>query len=430
MKTQIPKGLFDILPTELKEENQWRLSSHYQHVEQILREVSHDYGFREVRTPIFERTELFTRTVGETSDIVAKEMYTFEDKAGRSMSLRPEGTAPLVRAFIENQMQQLGTDHKFFYIGPYFRYDRPQAGRYRQFHQYGVEAIGDPSPEQDVEIIHMTLEIYRRLGLKNLKLLVNSIGDEETRPAYVSAFKEFLKPHFNDLSEDSQVRFEKNPLRILDTKNEKEQHILKGAPSVLDFLSEEAKGHFSAVLKWLDNLGVPYEVTPSLVRGLDYYNRTVFEVTSSVLGAQNTIGAGGRYDGLFKQLGGPHLPATGFATGLERVLQTMSGQKAPFPEPPAPLVMLVPLGDEEKSCLFEMAAKLRTKGIATDIYLKGKKMNKALAAAEKSGARFSLILGEDEFKRGKIQLKTMATRESVEKDISEIIAFIVEQKNR
>ena len=426
MSKQIPKGLFDILPVEPKEEHKWRESSRYLYLEEILRKTSHDYGFSEMRTPIFERTELFTRSVGESSDIVSKEMYTFKDKADRSMSLRPEGTAPAMRAFIDNQLQQQGSLHKLFYIGPYFRYDRPQAGRYRQFHQYGVEAVGNGDPEQDVEIIDMTLEIYRRLGLSDLKLLINSIGDGACRPRYIAAFKAFLKPHFDQLGADSQARFESNPLRILDTKNESEQKILKGAPSILDFLDEASKDHFNCVIKWLDRLKIPYEITPRLVRGLDYYNRTVFEVTSNVLGAQNSIGAGGRYDGLLKQLGGPDLPATGFATGLERILQTMSGQGAFFPARPAPFAMVIPLGDKPRERAFSLTSELRHIQIPTDIYLRGKKVGKALGDAEEKNAAYALILGEDELAKGVIQVKDMKKRETVEKNLDDIVDYIAE----
>ncbi len=418
MKYSAPKGTFDILPSAVKPDTKWRLVSRYAYLEEVLRKTSLDYGFQEIRTPIFERTELFTRSVGESSDIIAKEMYTFEDKAGRSMSLRPEGTAPVIRALIDNQMQEPG---KYFYIGPYFRYDRPQAGRFRQFHQYGVEAVGNRSPEQDVEVIDLILEIYRRLGLQDLTLLINSIGDAATRPAYIKALKAYLQPHFEELSEDSQMRFEKNPLRILDTKNPKEQKLLEGAPSILDHLSPESKAHFETVLGWLDKLKIPYKIEPRLVRGLDYYTETVFEVTSGMLGAQNSIGAGGRYDGLMAQLGGKDLPGMGFATGIERILYTMDGQGASFPEPPHPLLYLIPMGQQAHATLFPLVSELRRKRIPSEISSPVKKLGKAIGEASDLGVRFALIMGDEELKKGVVQVKDLEARTSREIPLADVV---------
>lgn len=418
MKYSAPKGTFDILPTAIKPDTKWRLVHRYNHLEEVLRKTSLDYGFQEIRTPIFERTELFMRSVGEGSDIVSKEMYTFEDKAQRSMSLRPEGTAPVMRALIDNQMQSAG---KYFYIGPYFRYDRPQAGRFRQFHQYGVEAVGNPSPEQDVEVIDLIMEIYRRLGIKELTLLINSIGDKESRTKYVAALKEFLQPHLSELSEESQARFENNPLRILDTKNAKEQELLKSAPSILDFLSEKSKAHFDCVLKWLDQLGVSYVITPNLVRGLDYYTETVFEVTSNVLGAQNSIGAGGRYDGLMRELGGKDLPGMGFATGIERILNTMDGQEAHFPKAPHPTCYLIPMTENAHEKLFPLAFELRREKIATEICAVSKKIGKAVGEASDQGAQFALIVGEEELQKGVAQVKDLRARESEEVALDKLV---------
>ena len=412
MKYSQPKGTFDILPKQLKMEDSWKLSHKWQYVEKVIRKTCAEYGYGEIRTPSFESTDLFIRSVGDSSDIVSKEMYTFEDKGGRSMSLRPEGTAPVIRAFVENHLAQLGAEHKFFYIGPYFRYDRPQAGRFRQFHQFGVEAIGRSDPMQDVEIIDLLLEVYRRLGLKNLHLLVNSVGDATTRANYQAALLDFLKPHFSSLSKESQERFHKNPLRILDTKDLKEIQLLQSAPSILDFLTDHAKDHFEKVKNTLKILNIDFTIEPRLVRGLDYYNHTVFEVTSNVLGAQNTIGAGGRYDGLMKALDGPDLPSIGFGTGIERILCTMEGQNAPFPEEVKPFVYLIPLGDSATELLFPLLCQLRHEGIYALMYTKNPKMQKALQEAANSGAQYCLIVGEEELKNNQIQLKNMTTRQS------------------
>jgi len=421
-----PKGTFDILPEAIKDDDKGRESHRFAHIEEALRATSQAYGFSEIRTPIFESTDLFIRTVGEDSDIVSKEMYTFNDKGGRSMTLRPEGTAPALRAFIEHSLQSSAIGSKLFYIGPYFRYDRPQAGRFRQFHQYGVEAIGDTSPEQDVEVIDMILEIYRRLGLKELTLLINSLGTPACRAKYVSALKDYLQPHLADLSEDSQKRFETNPLRILDSKSKTDIEIVKGAPNLMKCLSEASKEHFNAVTTWLTRLKIPYQLTPTLVRGLDYYNQTVFEVTSNVLGAQNTIGAGGRYDGLIEQLGGPALPGIGFATGIERVLATMEGQNAPFPPRNHPKVALIPMGEAAEKALFPLTLSLRKEGIASTFIPTTKKLGKALSKAEGLKCECAIIVGEDELKKECANVKDLTQRQSEEIPLKTLLTYMRE----
>jgi len=411
MKYSHPKGTFDIIPDEPNSENQWKEVTRWQHLESVMRTLARDYGYQEIRTPIFEQTELFVRGVGETSDIVSKEMYTFMDKADRSMSLRPEGTASVMRAFVQNQLQQLGNHHKFFYIGPFFRYDRPQAGRYRQFHQFGMEAIGSREPEQDFEMIELLFELYRRLGIHELQVLVNTLGEPTCRKKYKEALLDFLKPHFESLSEESQVRFAKNPLRILDSKDPKERTLLESAPSILDFLSPESQKHFDSLCTLLTESNIPFTVDPKLVRGLDYYNHTVFEVTSNVLGAQNTIGAGGRYDGLLSAMGGPDIPCIGFSTGIERILKTMEGQNAPFPPKTGPFVTLIPLGETAKKIAFKLLYKLRHSSIPSDM-IGDKKIQKALQAAEKNLASFAVIIGEQELANKSAQVKTMKSRET------------------
>ncbi|MGL5264374.1 MAG: histidine--tRNA ligase [Candidatus Rhabdochlamydia sp.] len=412
MKYPIVKGTFDILPQEIKKEDLWKESHRWTYVEQILREAAMEYGFREIRTPIFERTELFERSVGESSDIISKEMYTFLDRKGRSLSLRPEGTASVVRAFISNHLYTTPGIHKFFYIGSMFRYERPQAGRYRQLHQFGVEAIGSIHPYQDVELIDLMHQIYQRLGLKDLCISINSVGDVSSRTAYRTALLEYLTPYKDQLSADSQIRLEKNVLRILDSKLEQDQKILKNAPLISEYLSKEAKEHFQIVLHELDQLKIPYQVEPKLVRGLDYYSNTVFEITSGQLGAQNAVGAGGRYDGLVADLGGPDLPATGFAIGIERLLQTMLKQEAAFPSPPKPDLFLIPMNAQAAQLAFKLITQLRHKNIAAQMDLTAKKIQYGLQLANLAQATAIAVIGDDEIASGTITCKKLATRES------------------
>ncbi len=428
MKYTIPKGVFDILPLEKSAEDAWRTSDRWQYVEEMMRKVAHDYGYKEIRTPIFEHTDLFTRGVGESSDIVSKEMYTFLDRADRSLSLRPEGTASVMRAFVEKHLSQMPGTHKFFYIGPMFRYERPQAGRFRQHHQFGAEAVGIGLPEQDVEIIDLLCELYRRLGLKNLIVNLNSIGDEETRTTYRKALSQYLQPHFEKLSADSKARFSKNILRVLDSKDPTDQTILQHAPSILTLLSQEAKEHFTRVQQLLDKLKIQYVLNPKLVRGLDYYNKTVFEITSGELGAQNSIGGGGRFDGLLSLLGGPNLPAVGFATGIERLLQTMEGQKAAFPSPPHPLIFLVALGETAKDYCLELLFKLRHAGIAAEMDLQSKKVGAALQLADQLKATYTVVIGDEELSKGHIKLKEMKTRLETSLALKELVPAILERK--
>lgn len=407
MKMTAAPGVFDILPQEPKE--QWRCSHLWNHVESVIRQTAMDFGFQEIRTPVFERTELFQRGVGETSDIVSKEMYTFLDKGERSMSLRPEGTAPVMRAFIEHQMQNIAPVHKLFYIEPMFRYERAQAGRYRQHHQFGAEVIGNAAPEQDVEMIDMIYTLYTRLGIKNLKVGINSIGDAECRLKFRKALQDYLRNSFDQLSADSKLRFEANPLRILDSKDPKDKEITANAPSILDFLSPDCSEHFSNVKRLLERLKIPFEVNPKLVRGLDYYNKTVFEITAGELGAQNSVAGGGRYDGLLKTLGGPDLPAIGFGTGLERVIQTMLKQEVPLPKPYAPALFLIAMGDEAKDACFSILHDLRQNGISVQMDFSGKKVNKLMQYANQIQAEHVAVVGDNELQSGEMELKDMAS---------------------
>lgn len=406
---QIPKGTFDILPTCAEEP--WRASYVWQWAESILRKTALEYGFREIRTPIFERTELFDRGVGETSDIVTKEMFTFDDRGGRSMTLRPEGTAAVMRALIDDRLLEKGPVHKLFYIGPMFRYERPQSGRYRQHHQFGAEAVGVSSPEQDVEIISLLLEVYRRLGLRDLKVLVNTVGDPATRDAYRAALQDYFRPHLARLSPESQVRFEKNPLRILDSKDPADKELVATAPSILHYLSPASKAHFSTLCHLLEALHIPYQMDDKIVRGLDYYHHTVFEIVTQHLGAQNTVGAGGRYDGLMSQFGGPDLPGVGFGTGIERILQTLIASGGQLPPAPHPFLYFVPLGEEARSHALQYALACRREGIPAELDLHAKKIGTALQHATRLNATYALLLGSEELARGEIVLKHLVNRE-------------------
>jgi histidyl-tRNA synthetase len=421
MTVPSPKGVYDILPYGLDAKESWRRSDYWKHVETLMSLLAECYGYREVRTPMFERTELFQRGVGEGSDIVLKEMYTFPDKAGRSMTLRPELTASVVRAFVEQQLHQTASVHKLYYAGPMFRYDRPQAGLYRQFSQFGIEAIGNGSPEQDAEAIDLLHSIYQRLGIKDLTLHLNSVGDPSCRVAYKEALVAFLTPHREALSEDSKVRLQINPLRILDSKDKGDQALLKNAPSIQDYLNEECRTHLDKVCQLLQSIQIPYQINAGLVRGLDYYNKTVFEFTSGELGAQNTIGAGGRYDGLIKTLGGPDLPAIGWATGLDRVIQAMLAQEAPFPEQPAPTLLLIPLGEPAKQRCFSLLKELRSRMICAEMTFSDKKLKDLLRYADHLRAKYVLIIGENEIAQDRAELKEMATHTSRPVVLSKIL---------
>jgi histidyl-tRNA synthetase len=409
MPINAPKGTFDILPDAVEE---WQDSSLWQWVERVVTETCRLYNFGEIRTPMFERTELFQRGVGQTSDIVSKEMYTFEDKAKRLMSLRPEGTAPVVRAVLEHRLEQQGRSHKLFYVGPMFRYERQQAGRYRQHHQFGAEIIGSGAPEHDAELIDLLWTVLKRLGLKGLTLQLNSLGDTEARVKFRQALIDYLQPRVGELSADSQTRFELNPLRILDSKNEGDQAIVAEAPSILDFLNDAAAQHFEQVQTLLQHLEIPFVINHRLVRGLDYYNRTVFEITAEQLGAQNSLGGGGRYDDLFKMLGGPDLPALGFGAGIERIIQTVIAQNAETPPPARPKLLFIPLGEAAKQRCFLLAKQLREKGVAAETDLSGKKLQKAMSVADSLSAEFVAVIGDEELKSETCEVKDMEQRES------------------
>lgn len=407
MNLKAPPGVFDILPYDSKEP--WKSSSLWSEVEAVLRRLATNYNFKELRTPTFEETSLFIKGVGEGTDIVGKEMYTFIDKGERSLTLRPEGTAAIVRAYIENRLDQTAYQ-KYFYIGSFFRYERMQAGRFREFHQFGIEAYGNPSPEQDIEIIDLAYSICQTLQIKGLKVLLNSIGSKESRAKFREALIAYLNKYREQLSEESKVRLDKNPLRVLDSKDEKDQAALKDAPSILDYLSDDDKAHFEKVKSGLKSLSIPFEVTPRLVRGLDYYNKTVFEIVSSDLGSQNSLGGGGRYDGLVSSIGGPDVPSTGYAMGIERLLQIMVRQAIPFNFNPGPLLYIVPMDDNAKQFAMKIAHDLRQEGISVEIDLMDRKVGKAISRAVSLNATYITVIGENELKSQTLELKHLGTQ--------------------
>lgn len=422
MDIKAPKGVFDIYPGA---KEKWQDSASWQYIESILRRHAHQFNFREMRTPIFEHLELFLKGVGEGSDIVTKEMYNFLDKAGRQLALRPEGTAAVIRAYLENKIYASERSSKFYYIAPMFRYERQQSGRYRQHHQFGAEAIGSPSPYQDAEIIEMAYNLYKALGIKNLNLLINCVGSLESRKAYVDALRNFLEPKYNELSEDSKVRFHKNMLRILDSKDPNDQKLLQGCPQILDFLDNEKKAHFQTVLSALEQVGIPYQIDPKLVRGLDYYDNTVFEILTSHDGLNSlTIGGGGRYDGLIESYSGQHIPAVGFGTGIERIIQTLIAQEILSNINPGIDVYLIPMSQNEHNFAFHLAHSMRQKGLSVDIDLVGRKLKTALPYASEIGASYAIVIGDSELKNRRLTLKNLATREEHCLDIEQVISYL------
>lgn len=420
MKYKATRGVFDIVPLRhlQKVEDRFRASELWQLLESTIRDVCKNFGFLEIRTPLFEPTELFLRSVGNTTDIVCKEMYSFEDRGQRQLTLRPEGTAPTMRAFIEAHLDQQSPEHKFFYMGPMFRYERPQAGRYRQHHQFGVEAIGNSQAEQDVEVVDLLLTVFRELGLSNLAVYINSIGTPNCRNTYRNALIDYFKQHIDALTDDSRQRLESNPLRILDSKEAQDIAIVAKAPSILDFLNEESLEHFSKVQNLLKQLKIPFGVKPTLVRGLDYYNKTVFEVVSGALGAQNSVGGGGRYDGLIQDLGGPNLPAIGFGSGMERIIQVLLQQRPESARSEGPLCFLVPIGERAKNHCFTLLHKLRKQGLSAQMDFSGRKVGKILAHADALNAEFVFVIGDQELDSDEIQVKVLRTGQTATLSLS------------
>jgi histidyl-tRNA synthetase len=412
-KISAPRGTSDILPAD-----SWK----WQAVEQIARQLCAVYHFAEIRTPIFEHTELFHRGVGEASDIVTKEMYTFDDRGGRSMTLRPEGTAGVVRAIIESAiLNDQGARTKVFYLGPNFRFERPQSGRLRQHHQFGVEAFGIAEPEQDVECIELQMDFYRRCRIRDLQLHINSLGDRESKQRYRDALVAYLTPMAGQLGEDSQRRLSVNPLRILDSKDPRDQEACKNAPPAAESLSQKSQEHFARVQQLLTDAALPFMVSPNLVRGFDYYTETLWEVTAGGLGAQNALGGGGRYDALVEQLGGRPTPGVGFGSGLERLLLALEGQGVSLPEPEGKLIWLVYHGPAAKSACWKLLRELRDARFAADLDPSDRSVRAQFRVADREKARFCLTMGENELAEAVVELKDLTTGTQTKTPLAEII---------
>lgn len=417
---QALKGTHDILPEEVYK---------WDYMEGVIRDVCARYGYKEIRTPIIEATELFQRGIGDTTDVVTKEMYTFTDRGNRSVTLRPENTASAVRAYLEHKMYGDQQVHKMFYIGSMFRYDRPQAGRYREFHQFGLEVLGASSPLADAEVIAMACEIFHRLGLKDLDLHLNSIGDKNCRPAYRQKLIEFFEGKKDQLCDDCRERLYKNPLRILDCKEEGCKKASTGAPEITDYLCDDCHKKFEAVKHYLDGLGISYTVDPRLVRGLDYYTNTAFEIQYPPLGAQSAVCGGGRYDGLVEEIGGPSTPGIGFAIGLERLLLALEMQNL-IPAPKAQKrVYIAALGEDAVAEGFKIQEELRGLGVLTDMDLQGRSLKGQMKQAGKLDSQFTVIIGSNELEKGAAAVKNMA--DGTQKDIpfAEVAGYISKEEH-
>lgn len=395
----VPKGTKDVLPAD---------SYKWQYVEKKARETAKAFGVSEIRTPTFEHTEVFLRGVGETTDIVNKEMYTFLDKGGRSITLKPEGTAGVARAFVENGMSSQVLPAKLYYITQCFRYERPQAGRLREFHQFGIEFLGATDANIDAEVIMLANDFLQNVGIKNVTLYINSIGCKECRKKYESALKEYLNQNYDNLCALCKDRLNKNPLRILDCKNDECKKINQGAPQILDYICEDCKAHFEKVQKLLTIAGVPFKVNPNIVRGLDYYTRTVFEFVSENIGAQGTVCGGGRYDGLISQLGGNETPGIGFAVGIERILMLLENIGVQIPNDSNVEYYLAPMGERESEKAFEIVTALRRKGISADFDHMGRGIKAQFKYADKIKAQNVIVIGSNELEQGVAKLKVMA----------------------
>ncbi|TSC26585.1 histidine--tRNA ligase [Corallococcus sp. Z5C101001] len=409
------KGMNDLLPGEIEV---------WQFVETTARTLFGRFGYGEVRTPMVEDTALFVRSVGEETDIVGKEMYTFEDKAGRSLSLRPEGTAPAARAYIEHSVSNQEPVSRWFYMGPMFRYERMKTGRYRQFSQIGAEAYGAKEPAQDAELMDVVVQFLEALGLTDVTLNINSLGDDACRPAYHAKLVEYLLAHREELCADCQQRLERNPLRVLDCKNEKCQAVAAAGPNVLEFLCEPCRAHFTDLQRKLAALGIRYVVNHRLVRGLDYYTRTVFEFIAAhpALGTASTVGGGGRYDKMMKGLGGPDVPAVGFAMGLDRLVLLLKEGGKTFAQRPDLFIAVADEGSQDAG--LALASRLRREGLRVDFDTRGGSLKSQMKRADKSGARFTLVLGEQERTSGQAKLKPMAGGEPIPVALDAVAATV------
>ena len=403
--TKAIKGTKDVLPSEVYKN---------QYIEATCLTVAENFGYKEMRTPVFEHTELFQRGVGDTTDVVQKEMYTFDDKGGRSITLRPEGTAGAARSFLENGLSNEALPQKICYLTSCYRYEKPQAGRLREFHQFGIECFGATSPLADAEMIALAKQIFDELGVKDLHLEINSIGCPTCRAEYHKALKEYFASRVDELCDTCRDRLDRNPMRILDCKSPVCSEIAKGAPVVLDYLCDECKEHFEKTKSYLDAMNIEYIVNPQIVRGLDYYTKTVFEVVADSIGAQGTVCGGGRYDGLIEELGGQHTPSLGFGMGLERLQLVMEAQGCEFPEPSRPDLFIVAMGDKATLKAVEIAKDMRDEGYSVVYDLNGRSLRAQMKYADKINAKYNVVIGDNEVDAKSAMLKDMATGEQSE----------------
>ena len=424
MRYSAPKYTYDVLPAPPSGATQARPwiedSSKWHWIEGIFRELCALYGYEEIRTPVFEATDLFHRAVGESTDIVAKETYDFTTRGGDDLTLRPEGTAGALRAYVQHRLHIERPVTKLYYIGPNFRYERGQAGRYRQHYQAGIEALGAGGPDIDAEVIAIAMAFYTRLGITRLTLKLNSLGTAESRARYVEALRAYAEPLLPEMSEDNRRRYQTNALRMLDTKHPRDLELLADAPALTDYLDPESRAHLDTLQHYLSGLGIAYEMDPRLVRGFDYYTRTTFEIQSPDVGAQSALGGGGRYDGLVEQLGGPPTPGIGFGLGIERALIALETAGVPVPEPPGIVAFLCPLGDAARAACVNLLSHLRSANLAADMDYTGRKMKAMLEQADKLRARYALIVGDSEIERGVVQARDMRTTQQTEIPVAHI----------
>jgi len=409
---KVPKGTQDILPEDI---------SKWYYIEDMIKEILNKYGYKELRTPVFEYTDLFVRGIGESTDIVTKEMFTFLDRKGRSLTLRPEGTAPVVRAYLENRMDRISKVIKLFYLGPMFRCEKPQAGRFRQFNQFGIEIIGTKSSAADAEVILTVLDVYKKLGLKNLEILINSVGCKKCRVDYVQKLKKYLKDKKDFLCSECKERYKKNPLRVLDCKKDSCKRIIEAAPVIIENLCQECESHFSEVKSYLDDQKIIFHEDPQLVRGLDYYTKTAFEIISGGLGAQNAIGGGGRYDDLVEELGGKPTPAVGFAAGIERMIMAIDQQKVEWPMEKGLDIFVAKVNEKNKDTAFRLLQKIRNAGLSADMDYSGGSLKSQMRIANKIRTRYTVIIGEEELSKNMVILRNMQTKEQKEVQIDNLI---------
>jgi histidyl-tRNA synthetase len=421
MLTRAPRGTKDVLPNE---------SYKWQYLEKTFREVCNSFGYKEIRTPTFEHTELFERGVGETTDVVQKEMYTFLDKGDRSITLKPEGTASAARLYVENKLYADAQPIKTFYITPIFMYERPQKGRLREHHQFGVEVYGSENPSIDAEVISILDNLYKRLEIQGIELQINSIGCSKCRPNYDKALKEYLSERLDKLCETCNSRFDTNPMRILDCKNDNCQMELKEAPTMLDYLCDECSEHFDGVKNYLDNLEVEYSVNPRIVRGLDYYTKTAFEFISSEIGAKSTVCGGGRYDGLVEQIGGPSTPAIGFGMGIERLILTLENNNIEIPKEDDLDIFIVTMGDKAKSLAMKIVKDLRTLGISSDLDHLDRSVKAQFKYSNKLNSTYTIVIGDNEIENKSIKIKNMKTGDQEDLSLENVVESIEERLRR